>query len=160
MLRLILEDFYERPIANSPCALVVDGQVSQPATDDSGKIEQQIPSSAHDASLVIRSDATPYQDVSIPFKIGNLDPVTELSGQIQRLNNLGYFAGNLDSGLPGSGSSSTNTGGNTDSSDNAGRGDEQFRSAVEEFQCDYPPLKIDGDCGTQTQAMLVKVHGS
>jgi peptidoglycan hydrolase-like protein with peptidoglycan-binding domain len=33
-----------------------------------------------------------------------------------------------------------------------------FRSAVEEFQCDHG-LTVDGDCGAQTQAKLLSVHG-
>jgi hypothetical protein len=134
MLRLVLEDAYEQPIANAQCALTVDGQVSQPTTDGTGKIELEIAQDAQNAMLVIRSDGTPFQDVPIPLKIGNLDPVNELSGQVERLNNLGYFAGN-------------------------GKDQASLQSAVEEFQCDHEPLRVDGICGPQTQAKLKDVHG-
>jgi hypothetical protein len=133
-LCLVLEDLYEKPIANAPCALGVDGDVFELKTDDKGKIEREISHDAHDAVLVIRGDATPFADFPVNIRIGDLDPVEELSGQIARLNNLGYFPG--------------------DGSDAAA-----FTSAVEEFQCDHPPLKVDGDCGTHTKARLLSVHG-
>jgi LysM repeat protein len=132
-LRLVLEDIYEKPLANAQCALVVDGEASQPTADGSGKIELQIPQDAQNAVLVIRGDETPFHDVPIPLKIGNLDPVDQVSGQVARLNNLGYFPG--------------------DGTDQAA-----FQSAVEEFQCDNG-LSVDGDCGPQTQAKLKQVHG-
>jgi N-acetylmuramoyl-L-alanine amidase len=132
-LRLVLEDFYEKPIAGAQCALVVDGQATQLPSDGQGKIEQDIPLDAKDAVLVIRGDQTPFADTPIPIKIGYLDPVQELSGQVGRLNNLGYFPG--------------------DGTDN-----DAFQSAVEEFQCEHA-LKVDGICGPKTQSKLVDVHG-
>jgi LysM repeat protein len=132
-LRLVLEDMYEKPIANAQCALVVDGDASQPITDGSGKIERPIPQDARGATLVIRGDETPFQNVAIPIKIGNLDPVDELSGQLARLNNLGYFPGD-------------------------GTDQDAFQSAVEEFQCDNQ-LTVDGVCGPQTQAKLKQIYG-
>jgi peptidoglycan hydrolase-like protein with peptidoglycan-binding domain len=55
---------------------------------------------------------------------------------VWRLNNLGYRAGDT-----------------TDANDSA------FKSAVEEFQCDYA-LAVDGICGPNTQGKLKDVHGS
>ena len=132
-LRLVLEDIFEKPIANAPCTLLVDGQPFQVTTDGSGKIEQEIPATAQDGVIVISDDQTPFQNDVIPIKIGNLDPVDQVSGQIARLNNLGYF--------PGDG---------TDA--------DAFESAVEEFQCDHG-LTVDGICGPLTQAKLKQVHG-
>ncbi len=134
-LRLALEDIYEKPIAGAQCALLVDGQTFQLTTDGNGKLEQEIPLDATDAYLTIRGDQTPFANDVIPIKIGHLDPIDEPSGQIARLNNLGYFAGALDG------------------SDQAA-----FQSAVEEFQCDNS-LTVDGDCGPQTQSKLKQVHG-
>ena len=51
------------------------------------------------------------------------------------MSNLGYYLGPLDADNPA-----------------------KFRSAVEEFQCDYG-LTVDGDCGPNTQAKLKQVHG-
>jgi hypothetical protein len=134
-LRLVLEDIYEKPIASAQCALLVGDQTFQLTTDGHGKLEQEIPLDATDATLVIRGDQTPFANDIIPVKIGHLDPLDELPGQIARLNNLGYFAGKLD-------------GSDTDA----------FESAVEEFQCDHG-LTVDGICGPNTQAKLKEVHG-
>jgi hypothetical protein len=134
-LRLILEDIYEKPIAGAQCALLVDGQTYQLTTDGHGKLEQEIPLDAKEAYLTIRGDQTPFANDTIPIKIGHLDPLDELSGQVARLNNLGYFAGDLD-----------------------GTDTDAFESAVEEFQCDNK-LTVDGICGPNTQAKLKQVHG-
>lgn len=69
-------------------------------------------------------------------RIGFLQPVDTLAGQRERLSNLGYDAG--------------------DSSDPKHL---DFRSAVEEFQCDHG-LLVDGIVGPQTRGKLVAVHGS
>lgn len=134
-LRLVLEDIYEKPIAGAQCALLVDGQTYQLTTDGHGKLEQEIPLDAKEGVLTIRGDETPFKDEVLSIKIGHLDPVDEVSGQVGRLNNLGYFAGSLD-----------------------GSDSDAFESAVEEFQCDHG-LKVDGDCGSQTQSKLKQVHG-
>ncbi len=134
-LRVVLEDIYEKPIAGAQCALLVDGQTYQLTTDGHGKLEQEIPLDAKEGVLTIRGDQTPFANEVIPIKIGHLDPLDETSGQVARLNNLGYFAGPLD-----------------------GSDEDAFESAVEEFQCDHS-LTIDGICGPNTQAKLKQVHG-
>jgi hypothetical protein len=135
MLRLVLEDIYEKPIANAPCTLVVDDQSFDLTTDGKGKIEHEIPLDAQQGTLTVKGDQTPFQGDVIPIKIGHLDPVDEISGQQTRLNNLGYFAGDT---------------GEVDGS--------AFVSAVEEFQCDQH-LTVDGLCGPKTQARLKEIHG-
>jgi N-acetylmuramoyl-L-alanine amidase len=132
-LRLVLEDIYEKPIAGAQCALLVEGQIFQLTTDGNGKLEQEIPLDAKDGAITIRGDQTPVSDFPILLKIGDLDPVTEDSGQIARLNNLGYFPG--------------------DGTDEAA-----FESAIEEFQCDHG-LTVDGVCGPKTKSKLESVHG-
>lgn len=134
-LRLVLEDMYEKPIAGAQCALLIDGQVFQLTTDGNGKLEQEIPLDAKEGVLTIRGDQTPFANQVLPIKIGHLDPVDEVSGQVARLNNLGYSAGPVD-----------------------GSDEDAFESAVEEFQCDHG-LKVDGDCGPKTQSKLKQVHG-
>jgi N-acetylmuramoyl-L-alanine amidase len=134
-LRLVLEDIYEKPIAGAQCALLVDGQVYQLTTDGNGKLEQEIPLDAKEGTLTIRGDQTPFANDVIPIKIGHLDPIDEVSGQIARLNNLGYFAGPLD-----------------------GSDADALNSAIQEFQCDNS-LTVDGICGPNTQSSLKRVHG-
>ena len=134
-LRLVLQDMYEKPVAGAKCALLIDGQVYQLTTDSNGKLEQEIPLDAKQGTLTIRGDQTPFANDVIPIKIGHLDPIDEISGQIARLNNLGYFAGKLD-------------GSNRDA----------LNSAIQEFQCDNG-LAVDGDCGPKTQSKLKQIHG-
>jgi hypothetical protein len=134
-LVLFLEDIFEKPIAGATCALLVGDQTFQLTTDAKGKIEQEIPLDATDASLVIRGDQTPVADEIIPIKIGSLDPVEFISGQQARLNNLGYFAGDV-----------------------GGVDQAALQSAIEEFQCDHG-LFVDGICGPKTRAKLKEVHG-
>jgi len=135
-LRLTLQDMYEKPVAGAQCALLIDGQVFQLTTDSNGKLEQEIPLDAKEGTLTIRGDQTPFANDVIPIKIGHLDPIDETSGQVARLNNLGYSAGKLD-----------------------GSDEDAFQSAVEEFQCDNG-LTVDGICGSHTQSKLRQVHGS
>lgn len=127
-LRLVVEEADGEPVADTPCRLVVEGDVHQLQTDDMGRICQRIAKTAETAKLII-------QEVEIPIKIGHLDPVDQRSGQIARLDNLGYNASA------------------------AGDKDEaQFLLALEEFQCDHG-LTVDGICGPNTQAKLQEVHG-
>ena len=136
LLRLILEDLYGKPVANAACELTVDGKVFQVVSGGDGKIEQAIPLKATKAQLLVKDGETALKGVTLEIEIGHLDPVAEHSGQAARLSNLGYFLGALDAD-----------------------DDAAFRSAVEEFQCDNG-LAVDGDCGAQTQAKLLSVHGS
>jgi hypothetical protein len=134
-LRLTLLDQYEKPIANASCTLSLGSDTKTVTTDGNGRIEEDIQPDVHDGILVIQDDQTPLYNTQIPLKVGDLDPVDAVSGQVARLNNLGYFAGDV------------NTPDQT-----------TFESAVEEFQCDQK-LTVDGICGPNTQAKLKLVHG-
>jgi N-acetylmuramoyl-L-alanine amidase len=135
MLRLIVEDLYGKPVANAKCELRVDGALFQLTSGGDGKIEKEIPLTAQHAELVFKEGETPLKDVKLVVDIGHLDPVEDPSGQRARLSNLGYFLGAV-----------------------AQDDDAQFKSAVEEFQCDHG-LTVDGDCGPKTQAKLKEIHG-
>lgn len=138
-LRLVLEDMYEKPIANAKVELRTDSGDFKLTTNGQGKIEQDIKPTDEQAFLTIKDPQTPINDILIPINIGDLDPVDKISGQKARLNNLGYFAGPLE-----------------------GKSEEEnktmFLSAVEEFQCDHG-LVVDGKCGPNTQAKLKQAHG-
>ena len=128
-LNLKLQDVNGDAIANNPVTISVEGSVvPPPTTDGDGKTSSDIKKTAKDGFLVV-------QDMQFPLKIGFLDPVDKQSGQIARLNNLGYEAGPPDS---------------VDA--------EAFESAVEEFQCDSK-LPVNGTCDDATQAKLTEVHG-
>jgi N-acetylmuramoyl-L-alanine amidase len=135
MLRLVLEDIYEKPIANARCELVVEGDRRDLTTDGKGKIEVAIPQAAESGTLIVRSPETSIDGLALPVKIGHLDPVEEITGQKARLGNLGYYTGAIDEAQ-----------------------DTSFRLAVEEFQCEHD-LAVDGVCGPATRAKLKSVHG-
>ena len=89
-LRLVLEDIYEKPIAGAASVLLSSVREILPnsrptATENS---RQEIPLDAKEATLVIRGDQTPFSDIQFPVKIGHLDPVEEVSGQVARLKIL------------------------------------------------------------------------
>ena len=134
-LRLVLEDQYERPIANANCVLGIGSDFQSLTTDGNGRIDQIIPPDAQEGFVTIQDPETPVRNVRIPLKIGHLDPIEEVSGQTARLNNLGYFAGDIDQ-----------------------PDEDALLSAVEEFQCDFG-LQVDGICGPNTQSKLKEVHG-
>jgi len=135
-LRLTLVDQYEQPIANAACLLSLEGSSSNLTTDGDGKIEQDIKPTVHNAILVIQDAQTPFNNTQLAIQIGDLDPIDQVSGQTARLNNLGYFAGDVSNPDP-----------------------KAFESAVEEFQCDQGGLTVDGICGPNTQASLKQAHG-
>ena len=128
-LNLKLQDVNGDAIANKPVTISVENAVvPPPSTDGDGKTSSEIAKTAKNGALVLG-------DLQFPLKIGHLDPVDKQSGQIARLNNLGYEAGDPQT---------------VDA--------EAFESAVEEFQCDNK-LPVNGACDSATQTKLVAVHG-
>ncbi|HUI79813.1 MAG TPA: peptidoglycan-binding protein [Bryobacteraceae bacterium] len=134
-LHLVLEDLYERPIANAKCTLLLGGDTRQVTSDGNGNINEPISPGVHEVTLIIQNGDTPYLGDQICIRVGDLDPVEEATGQAARLNNLGYAAGDISDADPSA-----------------------FQSAVEEFQCDRG-LTVDGICGPKTQAELKTAHG-
>jgi hypothetical protein len=136
MLKIVLKDINNKPMANLECELRVEGKTYPLTTDGKGRVEQEISPGAEEGRLVLKPPDLPPEE--IPLKIGHLDPVEEVSGWQARLNNLGYDAGPVD-----------------------GKETEQLRSAIEEFQCDAfkDVSQVDGKCGPKTQAKLKEVHG-
>src|ERR1051325_10061076 len=129
LLLVLLKDNEFQPLAGRKCKVEADGSSEELTTDGSGLLTKKIQATAEDGRLTV-------DNIEVPFKIGHLDPVDEVSGQQARLNNLGYRAGTVgEGGAP-----------------------EILRSAVEEFQCDQH-LTVDGVCGPATQAKLKTVYG-
>lgn len=124
-----------KPCAGKSFSLFVNGREIKGVTDSDGRLDEMIDPSADSAVLALVDES-----LELEVQIGDLDPVDTLSGQKGRLNNLGYRAG--DPAAPEEAETKA-----------------QFRSAVEEFQCDHA-LKVDGVCGPKTQAKLEEIHGS
>jgi N-acetylmuramoyl-L-alanine amidase len=135
-LRLVLEDSYEKPVANAECLLAMDGDSRKITTDDDGKIDEPLrPGTTHATLIIQDAKQTHLNSIEIPIKIGHLDPIEELSGQKGRLQNLGYFPGKGDD-----------------------EDDPAFITAVERFQAEHG-LTVDGICGPKTQGKLQDIHG-
>jgi LysM repeat protein len=129
-LNLQVKDLNDRPVSNATVVLEVEGAIVPPhKTDGDGKTSSRIKRSAKKGAFVLKGK------VEAELRIGALDPVEKQSGQVARLNNLGYGAGDPESPDP-----------------------ESFRSAVEEFQCDNG-IKVTGVCDGATQSKLESVHG-
>jgi hypothetical protein len=137
-LRVVIKNESAEAVANADYTLVVESEVERKKTDGAGALEKSIPRGAQQGQLLLKNDQFAI-DLNVPVAIGHLDPVDTVTGQIGRLNNLGYDAGDVQEPV-----------------DAAAK--EQFRSAVEEFQCNEA-LAVDGKCGPQTQAKLKQVHG-
>ena len=134
--RLVLQTLAGKPVANAPCTVTLGVAGTKLATDGSGRLELEVPPGVTSGEVVLDGTGTTLHGVTIPFTISALPPETTILGQEARLNNLGYRAGTTaDPTSP------------------------EFRSAVEEFQCDEG-LTVDGKCGPVTQAKLRSVHGS
>ena len=133
LLRIVLKDINDNPIANTNCILEVDGTNHELTTNGVGLIEQAIPKTAEKGKLTIQ-DTQVLIDID-GLRIGHLDPIDTIPGQRARLNNLGYYIDTTDRPE-----------------------EEELQSAIEEFQCDHQ-LTVDGVCGPDTQAKLKEIHG-
>ncbi|WP_266158037.1 PGRP and LysM peptidoglycan-binding domain-containing protein [Dyella silvatica] len=138
-LIVVLDHPYAKPLAHTRCDLSLEGGSSTVTTDGHGKFAQDIAPTTEEVRIIVRKSGSPIDGLLIPLRVGYLDPVDELSGQRERLNNLGYAAG-------------------APAEADATARDKLFRSAVEEFQCDLQ-LQVDGICGPLTQAKLKSTHG-
>jgi hypothetical protein len=132
-LRVKVVDLGEKPLPG-PCELAIE-LVRVPMTESQNIFSAPIAPNVTRATMEFSTpDPGKNQQQKFPLFVGGLDDVKEFSGQQQRLNNLGYFAGFSPKSTL------------------------QFKWAVEEFQVDHQ-LGVDGVCGPLTQKALVKEHG-
>jgi hypothetical protein len=133
-LRIAIKSYFDEVIANTKCVLEIQGKPFTEQTDANGLVEAVCDPLATEGKLVIRGS-------ELEVQIGSLDPVDKPSGQVARLNNLGYGAGPIDA-----------------------PDQDLLQSAIEEFQADQnirngPGGRVTGVCDDTTQARLKKVHG-
>jgi len=117
------------PRKNEPYTLLVDGKPYQGTTDGEGKIEQVLPANAQSGKLILHGGKEQY-----PVNIGHLNPIDEISGVQQRLNNLGFQAG-----------------------DEGGQMNDSLKSALTAFQTKYK-LNPSGEIDGATKAKLLECH--
>jgi len=124
-------------------ATISSGDSTKPMSQSGDIFKAPLPRSAKDATLAFPVSPGLRQRPSIHVQPGRLDPLETLSGQQQRLNNLGYFAGFA----------------RTQASDPK-QLDPQMLWAVQEFQCDHlGPAQADGVPGPITLKKLKEVYG-
>ena len=129
LLRLRLLD-EEQPRAGLVYRLVVGGREQRGVTDDDGVLEKYVPTSAREGVLLLGDD----DDEVIQLKLGELDPVSEISGIQARLNNLGFACGELSGEL-----------------------DDATREALRDLQRRFD-LAVTGEPDPATRARLFALH--
>jgi N-acetylmuramoyl-L-alanine amidase len=131
-LNITLKDEHDRPRAHEKYILEIDGQTFAGTTDASGSLQHPIPPNARRGTLRFG----PNGERQIPLVLGDIDPITEVSGVQGRLNNLGYECGPIN-----------------------GQANEETRSAIRSFQQAYG-LQETGEMNEETRNKLQEIYGA
>jgi N-acetylmuramoyl-L-alanine amidase len=124
----------DQPRANVPYVLDVDGILSRGTTDSDGQIEIDIPPNAQRAQLIVEP-GTDRQQI-IPLHLGHLNPISSIEGVCQRLANLGFDCGSVES-----------------------EENPDFQAALHAFQ-EKNGLEATGRLNEETRNRLHDLHGS
>jgi N-acetylmuramoyl-L-alanine amidase len=136
MLRMRLKDEQDKPIAHAKYILEVEQLEFTGSTDANGELSHKTAPDAKDGRLRVFLKHNGVEEVfTWRLGIGQLDPVTEISGVQARLSNLGFEAGPVD-----------------------GQNGPLTRAAVRQFQAHYK-LQVDGIVGPETRGKLEQVYG-
>lgn len=114
-----------KPRADENYVLEIDGKQINGKTDGDGRLEHFIPGNARSGKLIFRNGKEVHH-----LRLGNLDPLDQISGVQQRLNNLGYNCGG-----------------------EMGKLGEKTKEALKKFQTDKE-LNVSGEPDTATKAKL------
>jgi hypothetical protein len=93
-IKLVLKDQKSKPRANVDYVIEIDGQLYRGKTDAQGQLEYPIPPNAQKGKLIVGTQSEEYN-----LNLGNMDPISEISGVQSRLKNLGFnceVSGKLD----------------------------------------------------------------
>jgi len=145
VLRMKLLDANHKPRGNLDYIIVIDGDARRGKTNAKGELKESIPPNAKTGKLTFAAlgsvDKTgkpipgrPKNKVMI-LQLGNLNPVSAVSGLKSRLANLGLYRGPIDENLDG----------NT-------------KQAIGAFQ-KKKGLPVTGVADDATTALLQKIHG-
>lgn len=119
----------DKPRANLDYVLEIDGKQIKGKTDSQGILEQYIAPNARGGQVILEGG----KEV-IPIRLGHLNPVEDLAGVQQRLNNLGFKCGSEDGTLS-----------------------EQTKAALLSFQKQYD-LQLSGEADAATKSKLQELH--
>lgn len=124
---------HDQPRKNVPYTLEIDSLRLSGATDEQGYIEHDIPPDAKSGKLILEP-GTPAE-TQFPLQLGRLDPISEIRGVKQRLNNLGFDCGDETDELTSN-----------------------LEMAVRSFQ-EYCGLERNGQVDATTRNRLKEEHG-
>ncbi len=137
-LRVKLLDLDDKPVEGE-CLLRSEGE-ERPMEQINKVYESDIGAKVKEATMLPPPRADGIRRLPVNLDVGFLNPIQDVTGQRERLNNLGYFAGF---------SKTVN--------------ELQFRWAVEEFQADHREkdgLQVTGVCDPgKTQKVLEREYG-
>lgn len=125
-LNLKVLDNYEVQ-SNEPYELIIDGVHHSGSTDANGNLEHSMQPKAKVGRLTLTNSGRVFE-----LELGGMDPISEQSGVIARLENLGYD-------MSGS--------------------EKKFQIAVKQFQS-MQGLEVTGKVNADTKSKLLIVHGS
>ena len=119
-----------QPRKGESYVLIIDGTSYKGTLDGDGKLEQFVAPNAKGGQLILSGGKE-----IIPINLGYLNPIDELSGVQQRLNNLKFFCGNEDGTL-----------------------DDQTIAAITTFQLKNGLPTTGGQIDGATKAKLLELH--
>jgi N-acetylmuramoyl-L-alanine amidase len=117
------------PRANEDYILKVNGSSKRGCTDENGTLTERIPADARDGLLLLGAN---QEEIAINF--GYMDPIDEISGVQRRLQNLGFYEGEIDDEL-----------------------NIETIAAIAEFQRSVE-LSGEGELNEETRQKLLEVH--
>lgn len=121
---------FDKPLANLPYRLDVDGKLSEGNTDGDGRVECPIPPGAKQGVLLVSKEGREYE---FRFDLGTLPPIDTTVGIKSRLANLGFDPGEINA------------------EDN-----ETYRAALRRFQ-EKEKLEMTGDPDQATRDKLAEL---
>lgn len=121
--------YFDKPRANEKYVLQVAGKTFEGTTDGDGTVMQMVPGNARTGVLILNGGKEQHT-----ISIGELDPVDEIPGVQQRLNNMGFDCGS-----------------------DSGELDDQTIEALKKFQAAHD-LPVTGEIDAATKGKLKEVH--
>jgi N-acetylmuramoyl-L-alanine amidase len=122
----------DEPRANEPYVLRIGVQEIRGELNGDGWLEVRVLADTREAILLLGDESNPEQ---IDLRIGNLDPIAEVTGLQQRLNNLGFFCGEEN-----------------------GEQNSEMQDALRMFQAKHG-LEESGELDNATRQRLMEIHG-
>jgi len=84
---------FDKPLKNKRFILNAEGRLSDGTSDDNGTINLTLPATVNTATVTIENLPNTFE---FTLQLGGLDPIDTVTGQQQRLSNLGFYGGNID----------------------------------------------------------------